>query len=529
MDSKLITTAAAGSLASLLALATPDDSSRDYADFDGDGVLDALTVGPEGSLTLLQGTDSGFTDVTAEAGLGNFPSVSQAHWVAGATGGAARILLLETDGRVRLLEGNGEGAFVDQSTEAGLGQEKAPGFDQVDLDGDGRTELVVLLSDGVRVFKRSTAGKALLPRSAVDSVVVNGTGSSALPSSSTVSSTLVGGGSAARSVGVCAGSMSDVGQPGACLQASSTPMLGHLFPLSQDLFVSPAGDVGVGTTSPGGALHVRGDRIYLEDPSTGDSIQMRTTGSALDIETQGRPLYVNNTSGEEIYLMGRVGVGTTSPARTLHVAGHIEADSGLHIKNTHVWSGQIDVRDGSSNITGVSLKGNDGEHTIRVMDANGAVSIRMNGMSGRTTTEVLEITGGSDLVEGFDTLDECEPGSVVLIAEEGDGRLCLSQSAYDSRVAGIVSGAGGVKAGLRLGQEGVLDGDTELAMVGRVWVKASAENGPISPGDLLTTADLPGHAMRATDPERSFGAILGKAMTSLDVDSGLVLVLVSLQ
>jgi hypothetical protein len=35
--------------------------------------------------------------------------------------------------------------------------------------------------------------------------------------------------------------------------------------------------------------------------------------------------------------------------------------------------------------------------------------------------------------------------------------------------------------------------------------------------------------MKATDPDRSHGAIIGKAMTRLDSGTGLVLVLVNLQ
>ena len=80
-----------------------------------------------------------------------------------------------------------------------------------------------------------------------------------------------------------------------------------------------------------------------------------------------------------------------------------------------------------------------------------------------------------------------------------------------------------------MGQDGVLDGDTLVAMSGRVYVRCSAENGAIQPGDLLTTANVAGHAMKATDTELAFGAVIGKAMTSLDAGTGLVLVLVNLQ
>ncbi len=90
-------------------------------------------------------------------------------------------------------------------------------------------------------------------------------------------------------------------------------------------------------------------------------------------------------------------------------------------------------------------------------------------------------------------------------------------------------GRGGIAPGLKLSQQGALDGNTPVAMTGRVYVRCSAENGAIHPGDLLTTADKAGCAMRASDPSRSYGAVIGKAMSSLDSGTGLVLVLVNLQ
>jgi hypothetical protein len=96
-------------------------------------------------------------------------------------------------------------------------------------------------------------------------------------------------------------------------------------------------------------------------------------------------------------------------------------------------------------------------------------------------------------------------------------------------VAGVASGAGGIRPGLSLRQTGAAEGGTPVALSGRVYVRCSAENGPVRPGDLLTSADLPGHAMRASDPERAFGSVLGKAMTGLEEGTGLVLCLVSLQ
>ena len=97
-------------------------------------------------------------------------------------------------------------------------------------------------------------------------------------------------------------------------------------------------------------------------------------------------------------------------------------------------------------------------------------------------------------------------------------------------MAGILSGAGGVAPGMLMGQKGsVADGAHPVALTGRVYCRATAANGPIRPGDLLTTSSIPGHAMRVDDHARAAGAILGKAMGTLEAGEGLVLVLVGLQ
>jgi hypothetical protein len=64
---------------------------------------------------------------------------------------------------------------------------------------------------------------------------------------------------------------------------------------------------------------------------------------------------------------------------------------------------------------------------------------------------------------------------------------------------------------------------------GRVYCRADASHGAIEPGDLLTISSTPGHAMKATDPAKAQGAIIGKAITRLKEGKGLVLVLVTLQ
>ena len=142
----------------------------------------------------------------------------------------------------------------------------------------------------------------------------------------------------------------------------------------------------------------------------------------------------------------------------------------------------------------------------------------------------LTIRGGCDIAEPFQMSNkEIPKGAVVVIDEDKAGHLKMSDRACDTRVAGIISGANGVNTGVTLTQEGVMEGDQNVALSGRVYVQADAANGPIKPGDLLTTSAVPGHAMKVTDHAKAQGAILGKAMTGLAQGRGMVLVLVTLQ
>ena len=229
---------------------------------------------------------------------------------------------------------------------------------------------------------------------------------------------------------------------------------------------------------------------------------------------------------------GNVGIGTTTPRTKLEVDGRLRVirDDSASPPSSGVgmeifWSGSRGVispwdrdtntsRDLSLVPFGGRVMVGDGTPAT-MLDVNGAVTIR----------------GGADIVEGFDSVcgTAFEPGTVLVIDPENPGKLMCSEDAYDYKVAGVVSGANGVKPGIKLGQDGVMDGDIPVAMTGRVYVKCSSENGVIRAGDRLTTASLRGHAMKATDANLSDGAVIGKAMSDLDESTGMVLVLVNLQ
>ncbi len=198
--------------------------------------------------------------------------------------------------------------------------------------------------------------------------------------------------------------------------------------------------------------------------------------------------------------------------------------------------GRIEMTQGNGALT-VILDGEvgaGGGGYLQLRNATGAGTITLDSDSagdGRVTTQVLEITGGSDFSENFDIRSgDAQPGMLVRIDPAHPGELAVSDRAYDRTVAGVVSGAGGVKPGLMMGQRGtVADGKHPVALTGRVYCLVDADRGAIEPGDLITTSDTPGHGMKVGDYTRAQGAIIGKAMTPLGSGRGLVLLLVNLQ
>lgn len=307
------------------------------------------------------------------------------------------------------------------------------------------------------------------------------------------------------------------------------------------------GEVGIGTTNPGARLDVtRTDngtvlRVGGNGTSTGINVSsanigvqvngLSSTGTAFHAPSitgsaRAASFYGNTTSP----LMSTWNDGT-GPALQVQGASDASPSGGglLIVGATNSGNIAIDTNEimARSNGAASSLLLNRDGGDVVVGSASGGTS--------RIVTPVIQITGGSDLSEQFDVATVGDvvptPGMVVCIDPRNPGKLIPSTRAYDRTVAGVISGANGVKTGMMMGQHGTAaDGAHAVALTGRVYVMVQAGDEAIEPGDLLTTSDAPGCAMKVSDHDAAQGAILGKAMTRLEAgERGMVLVLVSLQ
>ncbi|MBP6929371.1 MAG: hypothetical protein KBB77_00365 [Candidatus Moranbacteria bacterium] len=124
---------------------------------------------------------------------------------------------------------------------------------------------------------------------------------------------------------------------------------------------------------------------------------------------------------------------------------------------------------------------------------------------GSTGSEV-GFTGGADLAENYYSDTPLEAGTVVAMDKSRSAYVDPTQSGYQRDMIGVVATDPGIVLG---------DPSTNgypIALVGRVPVKVTNENGQIYAGDRLTSASRSGFAMRAVQSGRVLGEVLADAV-----------------
>ena len=229
-----------------------------------------------------------------------------------------------------------------------------------------------------------------------------------------------------------------------------------------------------------------------------------TMTGGLTIERGGLTVQSGEIHGTLVKVYSVDAVQAVRSARV--VAEHVEMRGDLTVDNTQraIQVRRLEGRSGSAKKDGPLWLNRRGGFVVVVGNKESSNGLEVHGAVKAT---------GADLAEHFEGAD-LEPGEVVRMS--GGRRIVRSDTAFDTRVVGVVSEQPGVALGCGAGS-------VPVALRGTVRCRVV---GPVRLGDLLVPSDVPGHAMAASSPECSIGCLLGKAMEDLPAGRGTVLVLV---
>jgi hypothetical protein len=346
-----------------------------------------------------------------------------------------------------------------------------------------------------------------------------------------------------------------------------------------------AGNVGIGTTSPGSKLHVATGGLNVGPLAIGTlDGTIEASGSTAELGFARRTLTTlptalaagdrfvwynpngsarlyTDTTGDLLTMTsaGSLGLGTSTPGilnginYSSSIALHIQATAGkfIMIDSANSNSG-LAFNDSSqpadNRIWAISQVAGSGKLTFSTYTDAGATSnkfvIDRSGNVGVGTmapASKLHVAGNitvdgninakyQDVAEWVPANKMMPAGTVVVLDPEKNNQVMTSSKAYDTSVAGVVS----AQPGIALGEGGA--GKVLIATTGRVKVRVDATQEGIKIGDLLVTGEHEGVAMKSVPmmiQGRAFhspGTLIGKALEPLEKGkTGEILVLLSLQ
>jgi hypothetical protein len=454
-----------------------------FADFDRDGLTDVYAVRPNAADRLFKNLGDGtFVDVSDALGLAAITGSRLALWQDYDGDAWPDLYVSAQSGRSRLLRNDHGRGFVDTTLASGVAHRAGAELfaEWVDLDLDGWADLHIVLDSG-DLLLRNVAGRFeridLPGASELDAPVIAlalaqpetpAALSAGAPSRAVVNPT-AGGPSAVTSVVACMPTLRDAVN-GACIAVSTTPTLGALYPLSQNLNVTAAGNVGVGTTSPATKLDVTGDVR-----ASGHLVSTAITGAPLVVASTAKVTNLNADQLDGLDSSAFTQLGSSIEGSEITDATIASAD----LANGAVTSSKI----AANAVTSAHIA----DGTIASADVAADTLTAANIATGAVTTdEILDGTiTGADIAAG--SIDSGELASPL----SGQVNLVVAGASYAAKITN--SDTSGIRDGLRV--------DVNSGSAYGAWVRNVATSGSA-------------YGLRAQSSSTTGRACYGDAVTS---------------
>lgn len=296
--------------------------------------------------------------------------------------------------------------------------------------------------------------------------------------------------------------------------------------------ISDKGSTGDPATCTTGEIYFNGtDRVFKGCTATNtwtsmsqnDNVKITSSSASVSITTSEQDLSTNvsitpKSSTSEILLNGYaayIGNSTTNTNVTIRIRRGTSTSTPVVATTT---CGTTDSHNSVCSWTAVDSPATTSMQTYSIW-ARGSAA---NGTVTNRASMAMEVNVGADIAELYGTNDaSISMGDVVSVDTTLDSGVAKSAAPYDSRAIGVVSTRPAVLMGSDK-REGI--NSVPVALAGRVPVKVSTVNGVIKAGDYLTTSDIAGVAMKATEA----GPVIGQAISDYqsDSDTGVVIMFI---